>query len=957
MTNRHLTLFLTYLLSLLLLVACNTGGSDDNNFLQGGQSQAICFEVTAQNLQGNALPKGPDALGGIGDFVLTNGNVHFVVDGGVLGSRGQHHLSPTGGTLIDATFARENRDQLNQLSQIINFDNNMPVVALAFRILSTGETVCSLEVTGGVIDSLGSLGGGLVRDPATGLVIGLEVVTTYTLEIGARHLNIQTTVNNLTGQVVPIFSIANLCFTGTRSMKPFFPFPTRGLFQPPLTLPPAPSAFTFVPAIGLSGSHERGAEINYSICSAESGVMLAVSDGSEPNEARFFAFGNPGTFADSIPPADSLTFTRQFFVGTPDLGSGVSNGSSASLGAAYEHLAANSLNPLNIIQRTGEIRGVVEPVQKGADILFVQTSPALFFDGAGFSDFSALGGIPMSHAVSQDNGAFQAALPPGTYTLFIDAPGRPQSVVSGIEVFSDRIISLGIVDLLGEDPENITFRMTDSATGNLIPGKVTVKGTGTTLDPDFGRRNLASGDRNVIYTRSGFGNIPLNSGTYEVFFSRGMEWNVVSALITVPGTGSIDAVLTHEVDSFGFISADFHIHAEGSFDSSVPVPDRVDSIVGEGLEVAVASEHDKISDWQNQIFLSQITPYARAYTGLEATSNIPAVSNGLFPVTIGHWISFPQRLRPEAGGNGAIQDEFIQPGLLMDLLASNTEFVGNIFVDPVPGTVRGYTGVPMMLAHPNTAPVGPLGIGYHANFGYDPTSPLSAAANAFYTAPILNPTTGLPITATRNLDYNMLEVLSGPSQSEYLATRTDWFSFLNQGEFKTAVGVSDSHDLVTPVGFPRTYVIVNDDSPLTMGDGDFIGSLLDGNGFATNGPFVRFDIGGVLPGQMVGGPNATVTLSIDVQAPNWVNTTAVNIYRNGVAIATLPIIATTTTRFSGTVTVDVDPAIGDSYYVVEVVGDVSDTYSIIAPDHAPTAITNPIFVDEDGNGNWEAPGL
>ncbi|MEK7487240.1 MAG: hypothetical protein AABZ60_23155, partial [Planctomycetota bacterium] len=823
--NQKLNLFFALILP-LFLVACDNNNGNNDHYLIGGDTQALCLEITAQNFQGNALPKGPDALGGIGDFVLTNGNVHFVIDGGLLGSRGQHHLSPTGGTLIDATFARENRDQLNQLSQIINFNNRLPVAALDFSILETGDTRAVLQVTGGILDGTGALGATLVRDPASGLIVGLEVITTYTLEVNDRHLNIETTINNLTGQIVPIFSIANLCFTGTRSMKPFFPAFTRGLFQPPLVLPPGPSAFVFVPAVGISGSHEHFADMNYSICSAESGVMLAVSDGSEPQEARFFAFGNPGSFTDTILPAASLNFTRQFFVSTPDTAGGFDNGCAGSLGQAYNYLAANSTNPLNIIQRTGLIEGVVNPVQKGADIVFIQTSPALIFNGVDFSDVSAAGGVPMSHAVSRDNGYFRAELPPGTYSLFIDAPDRPQSVISGIEVFSDRTVSLGVVDLLGEDLTNIAFQVTDTFTDALIPAKVTVKGTGTTLDPNFGTRNLAAGDRNIIYTRSGVGSIPLLTGTYDVFFSRGMEWDVVVASISVPGTGSISASLTHEVDSTGFIGADFHVHAEGSFDSSVSVEDRIDSAVGEGIDIVIASEHDKIANWSNQVFLSQLTPYVRAYDGVECTANIPAIPNSLaIPQTIGHWISFPQRLTPEAGGNGAPQDEFIRPALLMNALALNSDFVGNISINPVPGTIRGFSGVPMILAHPNTASVAGLGIGYHTNFGYDSTADLASATNAFYTVPV----TGAGVT--RNLDYNMLEVLSGVSQSEYITTLLDWFSFLDQGEFKTAIGVSDTHDLKTPVGFPRTYFEVSDDNPLTMEDGDFIGSVLDGNGF------------------------------------------------------------------------------------------------------------------------------
>jgi hypothetical protein len=51
---------------------------------------------------------------------------------------------------------------------------------------------------------------------------------------------------------------------------------------------------------------------------------------------------------------------------------------------------------------------------------------------------------------------------------------------------------------------------------------------------------------------------------------------------------------------------------------------------------------------------------------------------------------------------------------------------------------------------------------------------------------------------------------------------------------------------------------------------------------------------------------------------------------------------------------------GDAFVTVEVEGAVEDAdsiYAALAPGFTPFAFTNPIFVDADEDGRWQAPGL
>jgi hypothetical protein len=47
----------------------------------------------------------------------------------------------------------------------------------------------------------------------------------------------------------------------------------------------------------------------------------------------------------------------------------------------------------------------------------------------------------------------------------------------------------------------------------------------------------------------------------------------------------------------------------------------------------------------------------------------------------------------------------------------------------------------------------------------------------------------------------------------------------------------------------------------------------------------------------------------------------------------------------------------DSVVVVEVMGPATPVYAKLLPGLEPIALTNPIYVDADGDGRWQPPGL
>ena len=59
----------------------------------------------------------------------------------------------------------------------------------------------------------------------------------------------------------------------------------------------------------------------------------------------------------------------------------------------------------------------------------------------------------------------------------------------------------------------------------------------------------------------------------------------------------VQARLRHVVDTHGWLSADFHVHAARSPDSRVPMHDRIYEFVADGVELIVATDHNVVCDY------------------------------------------------------------------------------------------------------------------------------------------------------------------------------------------------------------------------------------------------------------------------------------------------------------------------------------------------------------------------
>jgi hypothetical protein len=462
----------------------------------------------------------------------------------------------------------------------------------------------------------------------------------------------------------------------------------------------------------------------------------------------------------------------------------------------------------------------------------------------------------------------------------------------------------------------LAFEVRDAATGDLIPCKLTFVGLAGTPTPAFtridigrseGEGTIAAFDR--VMSVVGLGVLHAPYGTYEVTISRGPEWNVttVRGVHIGPQRASVTARLSHVVDSAGWLSGDFHVHAAPSPDSIVPMPHRIIEFVSDGVEMIVSTDHNVISDYQPSIRALDVGRLIASATGDELTT-----------AHWGHFGAFPLPRDLERPGQGAV------------LVRGRTvsEFFRDVRLNAPDAVVDVH--------HPRLDDE----IGYFNLGQLDPHSDRAGRAGFSF-------------------DFDALEVVNGyqdPVRASVDRTIDDWMGLLNHGHLVTATGNSDTHHLTYNIGgYPRNYVRLRDDHPARVDPAQVALAVKDHHSFLTTGPFLRISAGPGGIGDLVPARGGHADIDIEVQAPPWMSVDRVIAYVDGKEARRWVVpVSTGVVRFRERFPVTVQR---DGYVVVRVDGNrlmapvVGDTRRFGV---RPLALANPVFLDVDGNGRYDA---
>jgi hypothetical protein len=480
---------------------------------------------------------------------------------------------------------------------------------------------------------------------------------------------------------------------------------------------------------------------------------------------------------------------------------------------------------------------------------------------------------------------------------------------------------------------NVNFQVVDS-TQAPVPAKILILGLNENREivfqssPNFnqlqfdpGSERYWTGSRFALLTPIGEASAELDSGSYVVIATRGLEYSIDGDTLTLPEMADTTMVfvLEHMLDVPGRISVDFHVHSAASRDSritarvrnlTIALPDeRFIDYITSGVELMVSSDHNQIRDYRPYIQslaeeIGDLEGFSQEYVN-EKIGAIAGNELGLYiqvegdppdcppletPRHVAHFNVWPLNEGPSPQ---PCDDVYRQPATLYDITRD---------LDSDPGDY----GEVIQLNHPRgmhydwTIPLpgfmgGPTG-GYLHNWEYDPTLPIPPVNNG-------DPNSFLRIesdsSTTQNIDFDVIEIMNRNYVPYYMESRLDWFSFLNQGFRKVATGNTDSHWIfVDGCGYPRNYVassLVNMDGFGTPEENAVVDSVLYGDLFATTGPILDLFIDGKGLGDTVYVDSVSVDslpISIRVQAVPWIPVHEVRLIVNGEEVHVIDVSST-----------------------------------------------------------------
>lgn len=518
--------------------------------------------------------------------------------------------------------------------------------------------------------------------------------------------------------------------------------------------------------------------------------------------------------------------------------------------------------------------------------------------------------------LTDEQGIAPARLPAGDYQINVTADGFPdyESTITVAAEPQQPLIELPA-------PAALTARITD-ASGGPIPCKLTLYGREGTPNPDFGPDSMAGAVKNCIYTHDGRVTRPINPGTYELIISRGPEYDAVFRDITLVAgeTRIVKEALKRSVNTTGWVSTELHSHSSPSGDNTSDQRGRVLNLLAEHLEFAPCTEHNRIDSYTPHLEALSAAHLMATCTGMELTG-------GLLPVN--HQNAFPLVHRPHYQDGGGPQTstnpvEQIERLAMWDNGADKVVQANHLNIHQVYGD-RDTNGVPdegfrEMLGFMDVMEVHPL-------------------------EPILTPPTE-------------------PAPPRDFGNRiTRWMKLLNQGHRIPGVVNTDAHYNHHGSGWLRNWFASSTDDPAEISVTEMIKSAEAGQIVMSTGPFMEVRLTGddgeqAGPGQDLTLKQPKAKLHVRVQCPNWLDVNRVQLFFNGKMDPQHDYRRRTHHEMFSDAVVKFDQTIDlnlttDAHVIVVAVGEGKKLGRVMGDQYGelpPIVVSNPIYVDRDGNG-------
>ena len=558
---------------------------------------------------------------------------------------------------------------------------------------------------------------------------------------------------------------------------------------------------------------------------------------------------------------------------------------------------------------------------------------------------------PLALTHTDSAGNFELNLPAGRVNLYASKVGRP------FPGNSNQPVAVAATVLNGQE---VVKALTLPATGKLkvtvkdgrgkaIPARITVLGIDPSpphnltesqyIDP------LPPGVSRYIDTPDGLAEIDLEPGSYDILVNRGMEYSTVRKPVTVAAnaTTSVNAAIARVVDTTGYLSGDFHVHAARGPDTAMMNTTRIKNMAAEGVDVVIATDHAFITDYKPVIESLGLTSFVVSVPSQEITT-----------FDYGHLNIFPLPLDPKHPANGAVDWGGMS---IPDLFALGHSLDGPHVIQinhprniPTPADFQNLFNV-VDLVFDNT--------GWH--MGPKAIKPEDVRLS--------------PNSLLFENRFTAMEVMTWINMQGL----SDWFNFLNNGIMITATGNTDTHTTqVESMGWPRNFVFVGLDEVTAFNRDEFMNAINARRLTISFGPFVtlkaKAGTNTAREGEQLNANNQEVTFEVRVQSPTWITVDTVDIYENGLLKESVSVtpqeVASEVpgfTRHETLLSRKFRP-VADAWYTAAARGSKilfpHVAYNCTPRSHltlerirqndvdkatTPFAIANPIFVDKDGD--------
>ena len=517
----------------------------------------------------------------------------------------------------------------------------------------------------------------------------------------------------------------------------------------------------------------------------------------------------------------------------------------------------------------------------------------------------------ISFAISNEEGEAEIPLKFGDYKIRGSKVGhdtvRPNFSVSG---------KTKLIHATVEPLTSIEFDIKEGKTNRRVPIKLEFKGINGTADPYLGTTKRAEGANNYYYAinKTNF-RIPIAPGNYRVTISRGPEYCTVQIEVQLRTGESkkVKSVIDRVFDSPKWVIADFHNHTAASGDNDSETRSRVINFAGAGIEFAPATEHNRISSYTNTIKKLGLEEYVASAASIELTGPPGKSPN--------HENAFPLKIHEGGQGGGfpgIDPSPYIQIKRLFDFEPQYSKFIQHNHPDmPILYFDRNKDGI--------------LDEGYGTR----------------------------KFTDAIELQESMFDILKVTSED---ATTSDkrsrvfhWLQMLNQGDRIFGTTTSDNHIVGPGSGNRFVYVHTSHDEPKKINAGNIAKNAKEGHMIMSNGPFLKVDINGQLPGDEIKIKGA-LKIKIEVFGNNENSIDRVQLLVNGRQDSKYNFKATKRPelfkqdflKFKHSLSLKLHE---DANIIVVAIGK-KRTLSMDSEGNGqrPIAISNPFFIDSDDNG-------